>query len=275
MFHQNQIYHITLNLLVGLTIISPSLAVEKMNFYRLNTRAISSCLTILCNGMGMKNIPTIEQNLFSRPLAQVPNWKSANNPTLLSEIVAVSEYEPPPVGRPDSTDDAGTRGPVLAIVPGNKDKYGLTAAEYPSFWVLVNNSFSLPKTIKLELLEDGKNIVYQTTFELIPGERIMNIRLAKTAPPLKIGKKYLWIISYIGMNNEMHSGGWISRVELEPELEHQLKQATARERLLLFAKKRLWYETVTELVQLIRANPQDTELNHAWSALLQRQNLTR
>jgi len=58
-------------------------------------------------------------------------------------------------------------------------------------------------------------------------------------------------------------------VALTPELASQLQQAKPRDRVLIFAKNGFWYETITELAALRRANPQDAQLADDWVALLQ------
>ncbi|MBD2183200.1 DUF928 domain-containing protein [Planktothrix sp. FACHB-1355] len=200
--------------------------------------------------------------------ADVVNQQSSGSSTLLSQVLELLEYEPPPRGRPEDTEDGGSRGScdLLAILPTHG--YGMTAAEYPTFWFYLKNQPSLSKSMQLQLQDEQQNVVYKTTFELTQSEGIIQFRLPQTAPPLAIGKKYRWILSYGGMNDEIYTSGVIERIALEPEFESQLKQATPRERLYLFAKKRLWYDTLTELNQLRRTNPQDTELNSAWTNLL-------
>nr|WP_275994436.1 DUF928 domain-containing protein [Argonema antarcticum] len=183
-------------------------------------------------------------------------------------MLEVLEYEPPSRGKPGDTTDAGSRGScdLLAIVPVHR--YGLTAEEYPTFWFYLKSQPSFSRSAKLELQDEQQNIVYTTTFELTQNQGIIHFRLPQTARPLEIGKEYRWILSYGDMNDEMYTSGVIKRIALEPEIESQLKQANSRERLHLLAKKHLWYDTLTELNQLRRANPQDTEVDVAWTTLL-------
>ncbi|OKH37346.1 hypothetical protein NIES2119_13945 [[Phormidium ambiguum] IAM M-71] len=203
-------------------------------------------------------------------LADVVNPQLSRSRNLLTEIIELLEYEPPSRGKPGDTADAGSRGSCdfLAIVPAHQ--YGLTAAEHPTLWFYLKSQPSLPKSVHLELQNEQNNIVYQTTFELNQTARIIDFRLPQTAPPLVIGQKYKWILSYGGINHEMYTSGKIERIALAPEIESQLKQATSRERLQILIKKRLWYDTFTELNQLRQTNPQDTELNVAWTTLIDR-----
>lgn len=64
--------------------------------------------------------------------------------------------------------------------------------------------------------------------------------------------------------------GVVVKVIPSPQLISQLKAAkTPRERVILYAKNGLWHETVTELAELRRTNPQDAELTTDWAALLE------
>lgn len=200
-------------------------------------------------------------------LADVVNQVPSRNP-LLSELLELLEYEPPSRGKPGDTADAGSRGSCdfFAIVPAHQ--YGLTAAEYPTFWFYLKSQPSFPKSVNLELQDEQNNIIYETTFEINQTERVIYFRLPQTAPPLAIGQKYQWILSYGEINNEMYTRGQIEKIALDPEIESQLKQVTSRERLQILVKKRLWYDTLTELNQLRRANPQDTELDVAWNTII-------
>ncbi|MFB2981436.1 DUF928 domain-containing protein [Microseira sp. BLCC-F43] len=240
---------ISVNLFLALTIVQPSLAAPRMG--KMPIRQDKS--TPEFN-------PTTTGALSDRQDAGGRNHPPS--PTRL-------EYDPPQRGAPGDRNDAGSRGSeeLLALVPVNK--YGWTTAEYPTFWFYLKRQTSSTSTIKLELIDENQKVVYQTTLALTQTEGIMHITLPKTAPRLEIGKQYQWVIFSGNMDNEMHASGWIERVALTPELASQLQQAKPRERVLIFAKKGFWYETITELAALRRANPQDAQLADDWVALLQ------
>lgn len=163
-----------------------------------------------------------------------------------SVSLKVLEYEPPPRGAPGDRGDGGRRDPydLVAMIPATN--FGLTATEYPTFWLYVPTPPTSPIPVELVLRNEQQDEVYKTTFELVQGAGIVSFRLPETAPPLEIGKKYHWFF-FCG-NSARH--GWVERFALKPELSSQLETATPRERILLFAKNGLWYETLTELAEL-------------------------
>lgn len=254
---------ILLNLFLALTIVQPSLA------------AVLTTQSSVVPKTGKMPIPQEKSALEYEP----PSTRGApgdrqdagrrNHPPLPTRL----EFDPPSRGAPEDRGDAASRGSndLLALVPVNQ--YGLTIAEYPTFWFYLKRQDSLYRTIKFELQDEDNKVIYQETFELTETEGIMNIPLPNTAPKLEIGKKYQWMLSYGGMSNEMHAAGWIERVALTSELASQLQQATPRERVLILAKNGLWYETITELIKLHRVNPQDAQLAADWAALLQDPNV--
>ena len=255
--HKLLLSQISLNLFLALTIVQPNLAAE--------VTAQSSGNQIPLSGTGRMPIPQEK----STPEYEPPGTRGAAGDRKNAGTYNRLEYDPPQRGAPGDRSDAGSRGSeeLLALVPVNK--YGWTTAEYPTFWFYLKRQTSSISTIKLELIDENQKVVYQTTLALNQTEGIMHITLPKTAPRLEIGQQYQWVLSSGEMGNEMHAGGWIERVALTPELASQLQQATPRQRLLIFAKNGFWYETITELAALRRANPQDTQLAADWAALLQ------
>jgi hypothetical protein len=180
------------------------------------------------------------------------------------------EFKPPLRGAPGERKDSGSRSPsgcatMLAMIPTTG--LGLTASAHPTFLLYFPPS-NLPKNLTLTLLQNQKNgeqeIVYRTKFDNIHGSGIASFRLPKNSPPLEIGKQYRWIFSC----GAIARYGEIERVNLSPELERQLQQATPRERILLWAKNGLWYETIAELALLRSARPQDAQIANDWADLL-------
>ncbi|MFB2981438.1 DUF928 domain-containing protein [Microseira sp. BLCC-F43] len=175
------------------------------------------------------------------------------------------QYDPPMRGAPGDRGDAGSRSPydISAISPATN--LGLTAAEYPTFWLYVPTRISSRLSIQLILRNENKQVIYRTTFEITQGKGIVNFRLPKTAPPLEIGRKYQWVFR----SEDLTRYGWVERVALKPEIVSQLATATPRQRVLIFAQNGIWYETLTELAELRRTHPQDAEIAADWAALLQ------
>jgi hypothetical protein len=57
-------------------------------------------------------------------------------------------------------------------------------------------------------------------------------------------------------------------VSIDPTLSRRLQQAPPKERVVLYAKERLWYEALETLVKLQRDRPNDPAVISAWNKLL-------
>lgn len=169
---------------------------------------------------------------------------SSGEPNLLPQVLA---YEPPPRGAPGDRTDAGSRDyphNFLALIPATN--LGLTAIAHPTFWLYL--SASLPEDIPFEfvLRDEQQEVVFRTFFQLEKAAGIASFCLPQNSPPLETGKKYQWCF----LCGKISRHGWVERVAMKPEILVQLETASLRQRVFLFAKDGLWYETLTELVAL-------------------------
>ena len=176
--------------------------------------------------------------------------------------------------------------PLTALVPamektlnegGGKITYvwGKTIAEHPTFWFYVPYSHTSLRSVEF-VIQDGENDVYRTPLKLPTMPGVVSFRLPSTAPPLKIGKMYHWFFKIkINCDSQNSSDvkeyveGWVQRVKLNPNLTSQLKAATQRQRIALYATNGIWHEALTTLADLRLVNTEDTMLKDNWSDLLQ------
>lgn len=200
-------------------------------------------------------------------------------------------------GAPGQREAAGTRGrcpavdsALTALVPATKETVdegkgrtsalippesvlGLTVAEYPTFWFYVPYSPDAVHSAEFVLLDDKDNYVYKTTLTLSETPGVVSFRLPSTAQPLKIGKSYRWyfLIPCDPQNpsRSVFVNGWVQRVALSPALMSQLKTATPRECVALYAAAGIWYEAQTTLAFLRRTEPDDAAIAADWFDLLQ------
>jgi hypothetical protein len=153
---------------------------------------------------------------------------------------------------------------------------GLTVAEYPTV------SWYMPKTsasaVEFVLWDAKDNEIYRAKYALAKDEaglvrdtpNIMSLTLPAFASlsPLEIGQEYHWELALIYESQKrVASDGKIKRVEADPTLELRAQEATPQERVALYADKRLWYETLTTLLELRRETPNDKELEAALDRL--------
>ncbi len=196
-------------------------------------------------------------------MALEPILAKSNN---LSELSQALNYKPPAEGAPGDRGDAGSRSPFDFMVLVPRQNTGATATDYPTFWLYIKTSISQPIPIELELRDQQDNIIYRTQFELTQGPGIVSVSLPETAPALKAGEKYYWYFS--SFEYELYRFGELQRIALSPKMKKQLANLTPEERIIMLANKGLWYETVTELAELRRINPEDADLEAAWTELL-------
>ena len=167
---------------------------------------------------------------------------------------------------------------LTALVPGDEGKSFLasTVAENPTFWFYVPQ---LPETIHsgefvLQMLS-GKDVqnIYQIPLTLSGKSGIISI--TPPAQPqyfLKADKKYHWYFHvYCGdpekTSDNFYVDGFVQRQVLTQALENQLKTAKPKE-YIAYSANNIWYDALTNLGQLRRANPQNTTINKDWVDLL-------
>ena len=166
---------------------------------------------------------------------------------------------------------------ITALVPGdqtnNTSFLASTVAEYPTVWIYVPK---LPTNISSgEFLfqdEQGNNI-WRTAIALPRKAGAIGI----TLPPnpqsaLKINKKYQWYFKvYCGAaqntSDYFYVNASLQRVALTPDMENKLKTAKSRE-YIVYTNNLIWYDAVTNLADMRRADPASHVLVEDWTKLL-------
>jgi hypothetical protein len=166
------------------------------------------------------------------------------------------------------------------LVPASK--IGSTIAEYPSIvWYMPKSSAS---AVEFVLSDANGQEIYSVNYALtkmfVEGEGevsahgLMSLTLPALAhlTPLEIGQDYQWELVLVcdreDRSGDVISVGGIRRVQLDPTLASRIQQATPPERVALYADARVWYETLTTLIELRRDRPNDKNLAEAWNKLL-------
>ncbi|MBN3880803.1 MULTISPECIES: DUF928 domain-containing protein [unclassified Nostoc] len=167
---------------------------------------------------------------------------------------------------------------LTALVPGDAEESFLasTVAENPTFWFYVPQ---LPQTTRygefvLQVL-DGKDVqnVYRTPLTLSGKSGIVSISLpSRSQYSLKADKKYHWYFHiYCGdpqkISDNFYVDGFVQKKVMTEALHSQLKTAKSRE-YIVYSSNNIWYDALTNLGQLRRANPQDATINKDWVDLL-------
>lgn len=159
---------------------------------------------------------------------------------------------------------------LVAMMPRNL--LGKTAQAHPTFW------FSLPdtqsaKSIHFELFNSLDNLIYSTQIDQSNVSGLSKIELPQTAPALATGENYRWVFSLKCENDpetaSLDVQGWVRRVEISAELNHQIALASPTERAYLYQEADLWHEQVTTLADLRSDHPESLEAQLKWAALVQ------
>jgi hypothetical protein len=224
---------------------------------------------------------------YLQPLqAQLPN--SIQNPIKNSQTQSLEQPQLPPNGAPTGRRRAGAgRNPecpstltrLTALVPGvgEKSVSASTVAENPTFWFYVPQ---LPETARsaefvLHMSHNGRDVenVYRTPLLLSGKPGVISITMpSQSQSLLKANQKYHWYFHiYCGdpqkTSDNFYVDGFVQRQALTQALDSQLKTTKPRE-YIAYSANNIWYDALTNLGQLRRANPQNATINQDWVNLL-------
>lgn len=143
----------------------------------------------------------------------------------------------------------------------------LTVSPRPTFLVYVPQTSATGMELTLE--RDGEGI-YQTTVNLTGTPGIVSIQLPANAPELEMGKDYKWLVSMVcgsGSPEDSFVEGSVRRIQPDSTLS-QIDQAKPLDKVALYAKNGVWFDTVATLAALRQAQPNDPQVASAWENLL-------
>lgn len=226
--------------------------------------------------------------LATKLVAQVPT--PVRTTSLGAELPTQWEFKTPEGSTPEpipvNREAGGTRGPenctpnnqsLIALVP--ESLIGKTLEEYPKlFWYMPSTTAS---AVEFVLKNANDEEIYRVKYSLdqsATGEtqmpRIMSLAIPPSAnlTPLKTNQLYYWQLALVcdalDRSADMVVGGGIKRVEPSLTLKMRTQQATPQERVALYAKELLWYDTLDTLVELHQDFPNDRNVQTAWNKLL-------
>lgn len=224
--------------------------------------------------------------------------RSASANPIMAQMSSV-EFTPPPP--PPDRDAPGHRGggagrscgtgtqTITALVPQYQQTlpsgatitkvWGTTLAERPTLWFDIPHEKSATSALEFVLQDNSGNDVYRAAIAPPNTPGIISIRLPETAPALETGQLYQWfLIARIQCNinqpatrsqlTKEQLTGWIQRISPDTLLKAQLKQASPEQKMMLYAKNGIWFDTLTTLAELRLANSQDARLTQNWNTLL-------
>jgi len=151
--------------------------------------------------------------------------------------------------------------------------WGLTVADYPTFWFYIPDLPPSTSSGEFVLQDEMGSDIYRTPITLPGKSGIVSFRLPSTTAPLETSKMYHWYFK-VDCNQQGASGlifveGWVQRITPNPSLESQLTAATPQQQVALYAANGIWHETLTSLAKLRQLNLEDAALTTDWAELLQ------
>lgn len=214
-----------------------------------------------------------------------PHWSSKVQAGEQAHVPAAATFKvtfnPPDKEQPKTTQGAASRciaechDPVtnssllpVPLIPTSAQ--GLTVASHPTVLAYV------PQISEQKVLfswrDENNNDHYQTMLTLNHPGGVLSLTLPSDAPPLEVGKNYLWGLAIIPDGNLKPDTpaieGQIERVALEATICDRLKNANPLETAIIYGKAGIWYETVATLAKLKTAAPDDQNLAANWEYLL-------
>ena len=154
--------------------------------------------------------------------------------------------------------------PFLVLIPPKYDTVA-TLASHPTFWLYIPRSGSINFVLKDF---DGNKIIYETKFNVESKPGFISWQLPSSAPPLE--NFYNWEFTFdCGDDSDVIVQGSIFREETTDSLISELKSAeTVIDKIDIYQNNILFPESVNELVNLRRSNPNDPEIKYKFRILL-------
>ena len=160
---------------------------------------------------------------------------------------------------------------IVALVPSTI--FGFTTQVQPTLWFYLPYLPGENLSMEFELQDEQhktKQTLPLTLNRELPG--IISLKLPQEMA-LEPNREYRWLL-HIRCGSEAGSVpdtlmGIIQRRPASPELEHALNQAvTPRERWIAYAEAGIWFDALTELGTLYRADADNPTLQQDWNTLL-------
>ncbi|MGA7932532.1 MAG: DUF928 domain-containing protein [Kovacikia sp.] len=157
---------------------------------------------------------------------------------------------------------------------------GQTSLEHPTLWFYVPYTRSDVLTVKPEAVEltlyvdkGDKTTSYTTRVTLPETPGIIGVQIPPDFPALKIDQWYSWSFE-VKCNDPTDSdradqvAGLIQRVDIDPAVKKQIETANPQQRVELYTENGIWFDALTALGELRRAQPIDQTLMNTWVSLL-------
>lgn len=163
---------------------------------------------------------------------------------------------------------------ITALVPVIRGVVGgSTLAGHPTFWFYVPYAGSEIDKISF-VVQNERYENLHLPVELKPAKTpgAIGIQLPSASMPLEVGKEYRWYFTVYCDPEEPTDfdsvEGVVRRLEVSSALASQLESATPSDRIALYAENSIWYDALTLLGEILRADPNNPQLIQDWKDLL-------
>ena len=157
---------------------------------------------------------------------------------------------------------------LISVMP--KEKITLTFKKYPEFFWYISKSDA--QTAEFLLLDENRDIVYRTNFQLPKKQGIFAFTLPPHSPGLKVNQKYRWSLrvdcSIEQPYNTMSVEGWVERTRLDLSMRIKLNKSEPKQRSKIYADAGIWHEAISNAAQQRCNFPQDSNVMLYWNQLL-------
>ncbi|MEX0272356.1 DUF928 domain-containing protein [Leptolyngbyaceae cyanobacterium UHCC 1019] len=155
---------------------------------------------------------------------------------------------------------------LIALMPNSSS--GSTIADRPTILVYVPKNPA--KTAEFIVEDTNLKRVVTMTLDISNAPGIYQLKFAPSDPPLEVGKDYQWAFAIVCDNSlkDPIIYGKLRRIQPDPAFVNQLASATPKDRITLYKNADLWYDALTEMVNLQQTQP-SVSTQDAWQQLLQ------
>lgn len=175
---------------------------------------------------------------------------------------------PPGRGNPGDTDRAGTRSsgacaktslPLTPVLPStDKGFSGYTLTGYPTFWFYMPDTTQTANSGRFSIEDEQGQSVWNVDFQMPDTPGFVKFALPSTEAPLDKNRLYRWHIVVFCNSQETSSSGMVFQTGIvrridNPVPETQIDEATAEEKLSLYADRGIWYDATANLAEFRRS----------------------
>ncbi len=197
------------------------------------------------------------------------SWQLAKAELTQEFLISIEFPSGPTRGSSGRTSGGGTRGDscvpgdieLTALMPGNN--IGTTIASNPKFFVYVPQHTA--ESAEFEIIDQSGKLdksIYLTNLNISDTSGVVKVSLPGNVGLTK-NKEYTWRFTMIcdsfDRSGDQFVEGIVKKVELSSDIENSLKNASPLERAEIYAKAKIWNETIATLADLRNSNPTEWE----------------